>query len=206
VAERNVTKSDPEQPESRHIQDALAQHIREHRNDRLWRQEDLAMKMMLLGFPWNRMTVAEIETRRRRVSLEEWLALAVIFEVAAIELIQSADGKEIVLSSIRGMAQDGTIIEYGKPAHQEAPLEPWFDTMAALTDQELRDLIFMGAPDEATRIQKERVLLNAALQDSRAAAEAAQERHHAAQQALERFNEQHGSTAKPTRQRPRGSK
>ena len=73
----------------RPLPEVLADRVRAHRERLAWTQDDLAEQMALLGFNWNRVTVAEAEGkgRGRRVTVEELLALAMIFGVGVVHLL-----------------------------------------------------------------------------------------------------------------------
>jgi hypothetical protein len=60
------------------LAEVLAANLRSLRDRRKFTQGDLAEDMQRLGFPWVRETVGQIETGRRRVALEEALALSVV--------------------------------------------------------------------------------------------------------------------------------
>jgi transcriptional regulator with XRE-family HTH domain len=65
----------------------IADHLKELRAESGWTQERLAGAMAQIGFPWRRITVAEVETDTRRVSLDELLGLAAVFGVPALTLV-----------------------------------------------------------------------------------------------------------------------
>lgn len=67
--------------------DVLRDRVRTLRNLADWTQAQLAEAMIVLGFDWKRSTVAEIETGKRRVSLEEAIGLAVLFGVPVYRLM-----------------------------------------------------------------------------------------------------------------------
>jgi len=91
--------------------------IRRHRLAAGWTQGQLAEAGSALGLKWKRLTIVEIETERRRVSLPELLVLSAMFAVPLVELILPAD--------------DSQRIDLGLSA----------DDFGSLTSSELRELI-----------------------------------------------------------------
>lgn len=72
--------------------DVIAQRVRELRNKRGWSAQRLAEEMAAIGWPWERMVVTKLENgRRQSVSVEEWLALAYLLDVAPIHLLIPLD-------------------------------------------------------------------------------------------------------------------
>jgi transcriptional regulator with XRE-family HTH domain len=57
-------------------------------------QRELARDMKAAGFPWERDTVSQIETARRRLGLDELAALAAYFELPPQALLRMPLGKE----------------------------------------------------------------------------------------------------------------
>ncbi len=74
----------------------ICANVRAARLARGWEQSDVAEKMSGLGFDWKQSTVANVEGkgRSRRVTIEEWLGLAEIFDVAAFQLLIPQEGDE----------------------------------------------------------------------------------------------------------------
>jgi transcriptional regulator with XRE-family HTH domain len=75
------------------------------------RQEDVAEAMREMGFPWRRLTVTEVESGKRHVSLDELTALAVIFDQSVISFLVPATARIMVLEGpdgepTRGMDRD----------------------------------------------------------------------------------------------------
>lgn len=65
----------------------LAENIRDRRGDLGWTQSDLAAAMRKEGFTTTRQQVAELETLRRSVSIEEWLGFALVLGVPGVALV-----------------------------------------------------------------------------------------------------------------------
>jgi transcriptional regulator with XRE-family HTH domain len=66
-------------------------HVRRLRTEQGLTQEDVAEGMVERGFGWTRVTVAEIEGGKRRITIDEWLGLALVFAVPAISLLIPED-------------------------------------------------------------------------------------------------------------------
>jgi DNA-binding XRE family transcriptional regulator len=66
----------------------IARNVAKLRREAGWTQEQLASAMSRLDFSWQRVTVAEIETRDRRMTLEEVVGLSVLFALPVIQLLQ----------------------------------------------------------------------------------------------------------------------
>lgn len=68
--------------------EVIAERVKTLRKGRGWSAELLAEKMSGVGIPWSRVVVAKLETGRRPgVSVEEFLALAYVLEVAPVHLV-----------------------------------------------------------------------------------------------------------------------
>jgi transcriptional regulator with XRE-family HTH domain len=72
----------------------FAERLREARNARGWRQQDLADEMGKLGMPMDRTTIAKLEKGQREVRLDELVALAVALDVALVHLVLPIEGDE----------------------------------------------------------------------------------------------------------------
>lgn len=81
-----------DEPEEVSFGDVTAREVRRAREDSGWTQEQLAGAMRDAGHPWQRITVAEVEGGTRRVSLEELLALAVLFGVPMVRFLLPGPG------------------------------------------------------------------------------------------------------------------
>lgn len=67
---------------------AVAHRVREVRTRRDLTAQELADKLAEQGVPWERSTVAKLENgNRQNITLTEWLALAVVLNVAPIHLL-----------------------------------------------------------------------------------------------------------------------
>lgn len=74
----------------------LARQVRQLRAARGWSGQRLAEEMTTRGVPWDRAVVANLETgRRRSVSVEEWLTLARLLDVAPIHLLVPVDASDV---------------------------------------------------------------------------------------------------------------
>jgi transcriptional regulator with XRE-family HTH domain len=60
-------------------------------------QQNISTGMRLLGIEWSRMTVADVERGKRKVSLEELAALAALFSVPALDLLLPTGEERIAL-------------------------------------------------------------------------------------------------------------
>jgi transcriptional regulator with XRE-family HTH domain len=78
---------DRDMPEEVSFGDVTAREVRRARDDSGWTQEQLGGAMRDAGHPWQRVTVAEVEGGGRRVSLEELLALAIVFGVPMVRFL-----------------------------------------------------------------------------------------------------------------------
>ena len=89
---RRVPEPAQESTEARAV---VASRLREARATAAWTQATLADAMGRLGFPWARITVAEIEGLRRAVSIEELLGLAILFGKPLVSFIIPAAAERI---------------------------------------------------------------------------------------------------------------
>jgi len=85
----------PQKSQAKPLGDVLADRVRYFRDIRRWTQDELAEQMSLLGFNWNRVTVAEVEGkgRGRRVTIEELVALAMTFGTGVTHLLAPDSGE-----------------------------------------------------------------------------------------------------------------
>lgn len=65
----------------------IGENLKGLRTEAGWTQAQLAQAMAQIGFPWQRVTVAEVEGAARRVSLEEVVGLAALFSMPALRII-----------------------------------------------------------------------------------------------------------------------
>ena len=79
--------------------DIVAEHVRARRMAAGWRQQDLAEHIEREGLAWRRVTVAELETRKRRVSWEELIVLAMVLKAPAIQFLTPPDGIDVTIST-----------------------------------------------------------------------------------------------------------
>lgn len=82
--------------EGRRIGAIFALRLREAREARGWRQQDLSDRMGQLGAPMDRTTLAKIERGKREARLEEMIALAAALDVAPLNLYMPIEGDEPV--------------------------------------------------------------------------------------------------------------
>ncbi len=77
----------------------VAEEVRRAREDAGWTQAQLADAMREAGHAWSRVAVAEVEAQSRRVSLEELLALAVLFGLPMVRFLLPRPGDCMELSA-----------------------------------------------------------------------------------------------------------
>jgi transcriptional regulator with XRE-family HTH domain len=70
------------------IDEVIAANIKLARERNGWSQADVVRRAALVGFPWSRSTVADIEIARRSVSAEELIALPSIVGVELSDLLR----------------------------------------------------------------------------------------------------------------------
>lgn len=73
----------------------IASRVRALRKRHGWTADQLAERMTAVGIPWTRIVVTKLETGRRpSVSVDEWLALALVLGVAPVHLLVPTSGDE----------------------------------------------------------------------------------------------------------------
>lgn len=92
VAPEPDERDERDEPEEVTFVDVCAREVRRAREDSGWTQEQLAGAMRKAGYPWQRVTVAEVEGGGRRVSLEELLAVAILFGVPMVRFLLPGSG------------------------------------------------------------------------------------------------------------------
>lgn len=81
---------------SQSVPEMIGQNIAGLRRRARWTQEQLALAMQAMGFPWTRQTVADTERgTKRRAGYEELFGLSALFAVPAASLLVSAAGSGI---------------------------------------------------------------------------------------------------------------
>lgn len=72
--------------------EAIAARVRKLREQQGMSAQRLGERLQEVGLPWNRSVVANLESGRRpNVSVEEWLALAYVLQVAPLNLLLPID-------------------------------------------------------------------------------------------------------------------
>lgn len=84
--------------------EAVSRSVRNLRETAGYRQQDLADRMSRNGFPWQRLTVTEVEKGSRRVSLDELVMLAAIFRVPVLRILLPGDVGSLALETRSGEA------------------------------------------------------------------------------------------------------
>lgn len=83
-----MEQSEVGSPELQKPNQVIAARVRELRRARGWTADQLAEQMKAAGFSWSRIVVTKLETGRRpAVSVEEFLALAYVLDVAPVHLL-----------------------------------------------------------------------------------------------------------------------
>ena len=78
------------------LQSVIADNMQRIRRDRGLLQEDVAMAARWVGVMWSSLTVTQIETRARQLSLDEFLLLPLILRCKISELVAVDDQKQPV--------------------------------------------------------------------------------------------------------------
>ncbi|HQZ33839.1 MAG TPA: helix-turn-helix transcriptional regulator [Ilumatobacteraceae bacterium] len=74
----------------------LAQRVTEMRGRLQWSQDELARRMTAYGLPWSRTTVAKVESESRQVTVDEFVALALVFGVTPAALLTLRDSDAVL--------------------------------------------------------------------------------------------------------------
>lgn len=77
----------------------IADRVRQLMNAKGWTAQQLVDELAKVGIEWTRLVVANLlvkkpERRRRYVTVDEWLALAYVLDVAPIHLMIPIDGED----------------------------------------------------------------------------------------------------------------
>jgi transcriptional regulator with XRE-family HTH domain len=84
-------RADLDDPAPISVGEAFAARLRQARQEREWRQQDLAAAVTELGLPMDRTTLAKIEKGQRQPRLEEFVALAAALGVDPGRLLVTED-------------------------------------------------------------------------------------------------------------------
>jgi transcriptional regulator with XRE-family HTH domain len=149
---------------TRTITAVIAERMRTLRDEARLSGPALATAMSKLGIPWNRTTVAKLETgRRESVSVRELLALALVLDVPPIslladpksnDLIPVAEGVEVgPWDALLWLSGAGTLDTRPDHAAYQATADLiWEGRLVAEMDTNLRRIPrFMGTKDDAQR-------------------------------------------------------
>lgn len=92
----------PKKPQAKPLVEVLADRVRYFRDIRGWTQDQLAEQVSRLGFNWTRVTVAEVEGkgRKRRVTIEELVALAMTFGTGVTHLLAPDAGETQIADNL----------------------------------------------------------------------------------------------------------
>lgn len=133
------------QPRSPHR--VIAERVKALRKGRGWSAQRLADEMKKVGISWDRSIVANLEYgRRAAVSVEEWLALAYVLDVAPLHLLVPTKG-----TTYRVLAQPRPGEQYERDA--EAHLDDvrqWISGKHPLPGTDLR-IYYSEVPEEEFR-------------------------------------------------------
>ncbi|MFG3231821.1 helix-turn-helix transcriptional regulator [Streptomyces antibioticus] len=87
--------------------DTIRTRVKQLRGHRGWTAAELGKQMTRHGLKWDRSIVANFEAgRRRTVSVDELLALALVFDVAPVNLLVPVTDEPYRASAIRTMSAD----------------------------------------------------------------------------------------------------
>jgi transcriptional regulator with XRE-family HTH domain len=78
------------------FEEAIAATLRQLRQERGWSQEQVASQAREFGLDWTRVAVHNIETRKRHVSLGEFVVLPLIYEESLADLVSRSDGPYVM--------------------------------------------------------------------------------------------------------------
>lgn len=78
------------------IAELIQKNVATYRSRREWTQADLAENLEALGLPWDRSTVAKVESGRRQVTVEELVVLAAALDVSPLALFLPRDDTQRV--------------------------------------------------------------------------------------------------------------
>ncbi|MFC6017584.1 helix-turn-helix domain-containing protein [Plantactinospora solaniradicis] len=86
---------------------AIAERVKTLRQGRGWSARELADEMVKVGIPWDRSIVANLETgRRASVSVEEFLALAYVLDVAPVNVLVPTESDVTEFEPVQGQVVD----------------------------------------------------------------------------------------------------
>ena len=87
----------------------IGANLKEMRVEAGWSQERLAEAVAREGYPWKRITCAEVEAGTRRLSLEELLTLAALFAEPLLSFLRVQD--DTVLELPMGVGKSEVVLE-----------------------------------------------------------------------------------------------
>ena len=85
--------------------DVVAEYVRARRMAAGWRQQDLADHVEREGLGWRRITVAEVETRKRRISWEELAVLSIVFKTPVFQFLAPPTGVDVTISTLHTLTR-----------------------------------------------------------------------------------------------------
>lgn len=114
----------------------IAQRVRQLRGRRAWTAEELGNRLKRAGVPWDRFTVANLENgKRQNVTVQELFALALVLDVAPVNLLVPLDDRPCQITATR--AEDADTVRAW--VRGEEPL-PGTDERTFLAEVSLHDL------------------------------------------------------------------
>lgn len=114
----------------------VRQRVKELRGRRGWTAAELGSRLSKLGVPWDRSIVANFENgRRRAVSVQELIGLALVFDVAPVNLLVPLNDGPVQLTPTRAEPA----IDVREWFRGSVPL-PGIDARTFLTEVSMADL------------------------------------------------------------------
>ncbi|MBE3000197.1 helix-turn-helix transcriptional regulator [Nocardiopsis sp. HNM0947] len=124
----------------------IARRVQELRNRKGWSAAELGEKLTEKGVPWDRFTVRALEGgRRKNVTVQEFLALAVVLDVAPVHLLFPLH------EGAYEITPNGSLFKTGAARHWFRGTEPYprGDRQMYLSERPERELNWPGSIPES---------------------------------------------------------
>lgn len=124
------------------LQQVVAQNVRRLRTEKNLRQEDIAMAARRTGLRWTGITITQLESGNRSITMEEFVLLPMILRctlkdlVAHDDLIQVTEGSLLPAATIQSLVADPK-----QSPDYDAPI-PWIPGLEETLDKKVKDAVW----------------------------------------------------------------
>ncbi|MGC8919446.1 helix-turn-helix domain-containing protein [Streptomyces sp. PG2] len=146
--------------EIRGVMDVVRARVKELRGRKGWSGAELGRELDAVGVPWNRSVVANFESGRRpAVSVQELLALALVLDVAPVNLLVPLDSVPYRVTPVNTETQDSVAVwrwmrgEKPLPGTATTSARTFYAEVPAVEIQRRGHIVPLGTAYDSTEAQ-----------------------------------------------------